>query len=417
MLSSVKDHFDVLIIGAGHAGAQAAIALRQGGFPGTIGMVGDETEPPYERPPLSKEYLSGEKEFDRLLIRPPAFWAENGIDLLLGEAAARLDADGHAVTLLSGRRLGYGKLVWAAGAAVRRLTCDGHDLDGVHAIRTRGDVDRLLSELPAVQRVVIVGAGYIGLEAAAGLVKFGKQVTVVEMQSRVLARVAGEALSRFFEAEHRAHGIDIRLEAVVAGLEAEDGRVSGVRLLDGSRLDADLVIVGIGVIPNVAPLIDAGAAASQGVDVDALCRTTLPDVFAIGDCVAQESLFADGRRLRIESVQNAKDQAVTVAKAINGVEIPYAAVPWFWSNQYDLRLQTVGLSIGHDEVVLRGDTAERAFSLIYLRLGRVVALDCVNRAGDYMQGRALVAAHVAAAASDLRDLSIPLKSLLTPTAG
>jgi 3-phenylpropionate/trans-cinnamate dioxygenase ferredoxin reductase component len=402
---------DVLIVGSGHAGANVAIALRQNGFAGSIAMVSEDGEPPYERPPLSKDYLSGDKPFERILIRPPSFWAERDVELLLGRRVVALDAPAHRVTTADGGAIDYGILIWAAGGAPRRLACDSGTLAGVHAVRSRSDVDALRSELPGVTNVVVIGGGYIGLEAAAVLTKLGKQVCIVEALDRVLARVAGEPLSRFFEAEHRAHGVDILLGVTVACIEARDGRVSGVRLAGGSVMPADLVIVGIGIEPAVAPLIEAGAEHGDGVAVDDQCRTSLPDVYAIGDCALHANDFADGLRIRLESVQNAHDQAVLVAKTIMGGDGRYDAVPWFWSNQYDLRLQTVGLSTGHDAMVMRGDPADRSFSVIYLRNGRVTALDCVNATRDYVQGRKLVAERLSVDPVRLADAAMPLKDL------
>ena len=404
--------YDVLIVGGGHAGAQAAIALRQAGFAGTVGIVNAEPELPYERPPLSKDYLAGDKPFERLLIRPAAFWAERRIDMVLGRTVDAVDPDAHRVTTDDGASIGYGTLVWATGGAARRLACAGHDLAGVHSVRSRADVDRMIGELPQVTRVVVVGGGYIGLEAAAVLATLGKQVVVLEALDRVLARVAGEPLSRFYEAEHRAHGVDVRLGVAVNAVEGTGGRVTGVRLADGTVLPADMVIVGIGIVPVVAPLLAAGATGGNGVAVDSRCRTSLTDVFAIGDGALHANGFADGAAIRLESVQNANDQAQVVAKIVAGQDAHYAAVPWFWSNQYDLKLQTVGLSTGHDAVVMRGDPATRRFSLVYLKRGRVVALDCVNAVKDYVQGRALVVdracpdpARIAAADTPLKDLA------------
>lgn len=404
--------YDVLIVGAGHAGANAAIALRQRKFGGTIGLLGDEPDLPYERPPLSKEYLAGEKPFERILIRPAAFWAERQVDLLLGRRVTAIDPDLHQVACADGQVLNYRVLIWATGGSPRRLTCSGHDLAGVHAVRTRADVDRLVAELPVVERVVIVGGGYIGLEAAAVLTKLGKHVTVLEAQDRVLARVAGAELSRFYEAEHRAHGVEIRLNVVVECLEGLADAVSGVRLADGEVLPAQAVIVGIGIEPAVAPLLEAGAAGGNGVAVDALCRTTIQDVYAIGDCAAHANRFAGGATVRLESVQNANDQAAVVTKALTGEPVPYDAVPWFWSNQYDLKLQTVGLSFGHDATVLRGDPGARSFSLIYLKAGRVIALDCVNATKDYVQGRKLVETGAAISPDRLAETSLQLKELV-----
>jgi 3-phenylpropionate/trans-cinnamate dioxygenase ferredoxin reductase subunit len=407
----VADRFDVLIVGGGHSGAQAAIMLRQRQFAGSIALLGDEPHQPYERPPLSKDYLSGEKPFERILIRPESFWGSRNIALLLGRRVIAIDPAAHRVTLTDQSMLGYGTLIWATGGSPRRLSCAGHDLKGVHTVRTRADVDEMRSDLGTTSQVVVVGGGYIGLEAAAVLTKLGKKVTVLEALNRVLARVAGEPLSRFYETEHRAHGVDVRLGVTVECIEERAGRARGVRLGDGRILPADMVIVGIGIAPAVRPLLDAGAKGGEGVMVDAICRTSLPDVYAIGDCAAHANGYAGGAVIRLESVQNANDQASTVAMALTGAAAPYAALPWFWSNQYDLRLQTVGLSGGHDELIVRGSPESRSFSVIYLKQGHVVALDCVNASKDYIQGRALVTGRVVPSMDALRDPDVALKSL------
>ncbi len=386
----MSEHFNVVIVGGGHGGAQTALALRQRKYEGYIAIVGEEPVIPYERPQLSKEYLSGEKTLDRILIRSEAGWAERRVALKLGSRVEAVDPAAHAVRLGDGETIGYGTLVWAAGGAPRRLTCSGHHLKGVHAVRTLADVDALLGELPDVRQAVVIGGGYIGLEAASALVKFGKSVTLLEAADRLLARVAGEELSRFYEAEHRAHGVDVRLGVTAACIEEEAGRACGVRLEGGEVAPAQMVIVGIGIVPSVEPLLAAGAEGGNGVQVDALCRTSLPDVYAVGDCAAHASAFAGGAVVRIESVQNANDQGVTVAKALTGQPEPYRAVPWFWSNQYDLRLQTVGLSTGYDETLVCGDIASKSFSIIYLKQGKVLALDCVNAARDFVQGKPLI---------------------------
>ncbi|MGH6785493.1 MAG: NAD(P)/FAD-dependent oxidoreductase [Novosphingobium sp.] len=403
--------FDVVIVGAGQGGAMAGIALRQQGFAGTIALVGREAEPPYERPPLSKEYLLGDKPFERLLIRPQAFWAEREIELILNAEATEVDPAAQTVTLRDGRRIGYGDLVWATGGDPRPLDCPGVQLAGVHAVRDRADIDRILAELPGVATVAVVGGGYIGLEAASALRKLGKEVVLIEVLPRVLARVAGEELSVFFEAEHRAQGVDLRTGVGVTAIEGED-RVTGMRLTDGSLVTAQMVIVGIGIVAAVAPLLAAGAAGGNGVDVDAECRTSLPHAYAIGDCAAHANAFARGAVIRLESVQNATDQATCAARAIRGEPQPYHAVPWFWSNQYDLRLQTVGLSAGHDATVLRGDPANRSFTVAYLREGKLIALDCVNCVKDYAQGRKLIEAGVSIAPEELADTGRALKEFV-----
>jgi 3-phenylpropionate/trans-cinnamate dioxygenase ferredoxin reductase subunit len=402
---------DVVIVGAGHAGAQVAVTLRQHKFAGSIALVGDELDPPYERPPLSKEYLAREKAFERILLRPESFWAERDIDLMLGRHAVAVDADAHRVTFADRTDIGYRHLVWATGGTPRRLTCDGHDYRGVHTVRTRADADRVMAELEFTTNVVVIGGGYIGLEAAAALRKFGKHVVLVEALDRVLARVAGEPLSRFFEAEHRMRGVDIRLSAMVGCIEGGEDRVRGVRLASGELLPADMVIVGIGIVPAVQPLLSAGAEGGNGVAVDDQCRTSLPDIFAVGDCALHTNAFADGAEIRLESVQNANDQAAVAAKAIIGMPARYDVVPWFWSNQYDLKLQTVGLSIGYDDIVVRGDPDTRSFSIIYLKTGRVIALDCVNMTRDYVQGRRLVTEGRSIDPARLGDAGIPLKEM------
>ena len=404
--------YHVVIVGAGHGGAQAAIALRQRLFEGTIAMVGEEPEIPYERPPLSKDFFAGEKTFDRMLIRPAAFWEERKVSMLTGRRVVSVDPAAHTITTEDGEAIGYGHLIWATGGHPRRLSCAGHDLVGVHCVRTRADVEKMISELATTEAVAVIGGGYIGLEAAAVLAKMGKKVTLLEALDRVLARVAGEALSRFYETEHRAHGVDLRLGAMVDCIVEAGGRAVGVRLADGEMIPADMVIVGIGIVPAVEPLLAAGAEGGNGVSVDEHGRTSLPDIFAIGDCAIHANRYAEGLPIRLESVQNANDLANTVARALTGEPEPYNSVPWFWSNQYDLRLQTIGLSMGHDATVTRGNPGNRSFSIVYLKQGRVVALDCVNATKDYVQGKALVVGRVAADPAKLADPGTLLKTLV-----
>ena len=397
----------VVIAGAGQAGAQAAISLRQGGYPGPVTLIGDEPDLPYERPPLSKDYLRAGADGARLQLRPAAFWAERAVDWRGGTAVTRVDAAARTVTA-GGETLAYEQLIWAAGGHARTLP--GAEMAGVHVIRTRAGTDALRADLAGAADVVIVGGGYIGLEAAAVLVGQGKRVTVVELAGRVLARVTCEQLSRFYEGEHRARGVRLLTGTALLHLEARDGRVCAVHTSAGV-FPAQVVIAGVGLVPHGAALADAGAAVEDGVHVDAFCRTSLAHVYAIGDCANHANAYAGGARIRLESVQNAIDMAKTAAAHILGVEQPYRAVPWFWSNQFDLKLQTVGLHGRHDEVVVRGRMEDRSFSLIYRHAGRVIALDCVNAPRDFVAGKALVEAGCAANAGALADVGVALKSL------
>ncbi|BDI59919.1 NAD(P)/FAD-dependent oxidoreductase [Qipengyuania nanhaisediminis] len=405
---------DVVIVGTGHGAAQAAIALRQQGHEDSIVMVGRDSAPPYERPPLSKEYLAGDKPFERIMIRPEKFWADKDIELRLGSAVTAVDPSAHTVSLSDGSAISYRKLIWAGGADPRRLGVPGANQKGIYYVRDKRDADAMMAALEAgAKSAAIIGAGYIGLEAAAVLRKLGCAVTVIEMQDRVLARVAGEQLSRFYEDEHRRQGVDVRLSAGVTELRIEDGRATGVVLENGEVIASDMVVVGIGIVPAVAPLIAAGAAGSNGVDVDEYCRTTLDDIYAIGDCAAHANPYADRAVIRLESVQNAHDMANTVARAIMGDKQPYHALPWFWSNQYDLKLQTAGLNIGYDQTVLRGDPEARKFTVVYLKEGRPIAFDCVNAMKDYVQGRKLLEAGVERIdPALLADTQVPLKEMV-----
>lgn len=403
-----------MIVGTGHGGAQAAIALRQKGHEGSILMIGRDTSPPYERPPLSKEYLAGEKGFERIMIRPEKFWADKNIDLRLGSGVSDIDPVARTVTLSDGSVIGYRKLIWSGGGDPRRLGCPGANLKGVFYVRDKRDADAMMAALDAgAKRAVVIGGGYIGLEAAAVLRKLGCEVILVEMLDRVLARVAGPELSGFYEDEHRSQGVDLRLSTGVREIAGEDGKVTGVVLDNGETIACDMVVVGIGIVPAVAPLIAAGAAGSNGVDVDFCCRTTLDDIYAIGDCAAHSNPYAGNAVIRLESVQNAHDMATTVAKAIMGEKEPYIALPWFWSNQYDLKLQTAGLSLGYDETLVRGDPDSRKFTVVYLREGKPIAFDCVGTMKDYVQGRKLLEAGIEKVDRELlADPDVPLKELL-----
>ena len=405
---------DIAIVGTGHGGAQAAIALRQQGHEGSIVMIGRDAVPPYERPPLSKEYLAGDKPFERIMIRPEKFWADKNITLKLGCAVNEIDPARHEAKLSDGTTLTYGKLIWAGGGDPRRLPVPGANQKNLFYVRDKKDADAMMAALEAgARRAVVIGGGYIGLEAAAVLRKLGCEVVLVEALDRVLARVAGPELSRFYEAEHRRQGVDVRLSHGVTEILGEEGRVIGVKLDNDDVVECDMVVVGIGIVPAIAPLIAAGAAGSNGVDVDVFCRTTLDDIYAIGDCAAHANDFADSAVIRLESVQNANDMATIAARAIMGDKQPYHALPWFWSNQYDLKLQTAGLHIGYDTCLVRGDPEARKFTLIYLKDGVPIAFDCVNMMKDYVQGRKLLERGVGRIAPELLvDTQIALKELI-----
>jgi 3-phenylpropionate/trans-cinnamate dioxygenase ferredoxin reductase subunit len=408
----MTQHADVAVVGAGHAGAAVAAQLRQQGFSGSVVVFGEEIDPPYDRPPLSKDYLRGDKAFERLLLRGETFWAERAIGLRLGRRVVGIDEVGRRLSLADGAEVTYGALVWAAGGIPRRLSCEGADLAGVHTLRTRADADALRGAMRTAERVVVVGGGYIGLEAAAVMRKLGKQVVVVEAQERLLARVTGTVISEAFAALHRAQGVEIRLACKVAAVGGRKGRATHVTLAGGEDLPADLVVVGVGILPATGPLRSAGALGEDGVDVDPYCRTSLSNVYAIGDAAAVIHPLSDGRRQRLESVQNANDTAAVAARAICGAPKPYDAPPWFWSDQYGVRLQTIGLAGGHDQAVVRGVPADGAFSVVYLREGRVAAIDCVNTPKDYLQGRGLVIAQAVVSADRLADVSTPLNAML-----
>lgn len=384
------NHYDVLIVGAGHAGAQAAISLRQNKFEGSIAIIGDEPDLPYERPPLSKDYLQGEKTFDRITIRPADFWANKGVDMVLGSRVMGVDPKDKVVVTERKETYGYGKLIWATGGTPRRLTCGGSDLKGVHYIRNRTDVDALVSELETTRNVVVIGGGYIGLEAAAVLRKQEKSVVLLEALERVLARATCEKMSRFIESQHRQHGVDVRLGVAVAAIEGVGNRTTGVCLADGSSIPADMVIVGIGIVPAVQPLLMAGAKGGNGIEVDNQCKTSLPCIFAIGDCALHPNRYAGGQSVRVESVQNAVDQAGVVAKVIMGQDVAYDSIPWFWSNQYDLKFQTVGLAVAYDQVDISGDMDVNSFSITYRKEGKPIAVDCVNSPRDYAAAKKLI---------------------------
>jgi len=402
----------IVIVGAGQAGFQVADSLRLDGFEGDITLIGEEPYPPYQRPPLSKAYLLGETDAERLRFRTMAYYEERRIDLRTGTRATAIDRAAKTVTLEDGSSLAYDRLVLTTGARVRHIPIVGNDLAGVCYLKTIDDADRIESFLGKTDRVVVVGAGFIGLEFAAVAAKLGKEVTVLEAMDRVLARVAPPQLSAFFTDLHRARGVEILCGTAVSEFLGEDGRVSGVRCADGREIPCGLVVVGIGVIPNVELAGAAGLACDNGVCVDGHGQTSDPSVFAVGDCASYVHPFA-GAPLRLESVQNSVDHAKAVAAAIMGDEKPYETVPWFWSDQYEFKLQMVGLSQGCDSQVLRGDPAEGKFAIFHYRGTTLRAIDTINKPADHMVGRRLLAAGISPTPQQAGDPEFPLKSLLS----
>lgn len=399
----------VVIIGAGQAGGQTAYSLRQAGFEGAITLVGDEPAPPYQRPPLSKAYFKGELEADRLFLKPIEYYAEHKVDLLTGQAATRIDLQAKQVELAGGLALPWDKLVIATGSRPRKLPIPGAGLAGVTELRTLADVDRLKQLAKPGGRMVVIGAGYIGLEAAAVGIQLGLKVTVLEAMPQVLARVAGPEIGAFYTHVHREAGTVIRLGARVEAFEGVD-RVSGVRLADGEVVPCDFVLVGVGVLPNLELARDAGIACANGIIVDEHMRTSAVDVFAAGD-VVWRPLVHYGREGRLESVHNAIEGGKIVAAAILGAPQPPLEAPWFWSDQFDLKLQTAGLWTEADQRVVRGDPNSRAFAVFYLKESRLIAVDAVNSAPEYIVGKKLVAAKAAVAPGELVDKSISMKDI------
>ena len=406
----------IVIIGAGQAGAQAAYSLRQGGYRGAIAIVGDEPQPPYQRPPLSKGYLKGELEAERLFLKPLSYYPEHAIELLTGRAAAEIDPAARTVRLQDGRSLAWDQLVIATGARPRRLAVRGASLPGILELRTLADVDRLRASLFPGARLVIVGAGYIGLEAAAVASQLGVKVSVLEAMPQVLSRVAGPEIAAFYADVHRAAGVEIHTGARLEAFEGE-GKVAGARLEGGEVIPADIVLLGVGVLPNMELAQAAGLACGNGVIVDSQMRTSNPDVYAIGD-VAWRPLVHYQREGRLESVHNAIEGGKLASASILGQTPPAPEAPWFWSDQFDLKLQTAGLWTGADMRIVRGEPATRRFSVFYLKDNRVIAVDAVNAPPDYLVGKKLVAAKAAVAPGDLADTSLSMKDIgaraLTP---
>lgn len=398
---------NVVIVGAGHAAGQAVATLRQKKYDGGIVVLGDEDHLPYQRPPLSKKFLAGEMPAARLYLKPPTFYDEQDIELHLGAAVTRIDPAAAHVVDSAGNVYPYEKLIIATGARVRRLDCAGADLPGIHYLRNIQDVSAMQSKMCAGNKLVIIGAGYIGLEVAAVAASKGLNVTVIEMADRVMSRVVAAEVSEFYQNEHRARGVDIQLSTGLDGFSGDE-HVEFVHLSDGRSVSANFVLVGIGVVPNVELAIDASVAVDNGIQVDDHCRTNIEGIYAIGDCTNHPNSLL-GRRLRLESVQNALEQAKTAASNICGHVTSYAEVPWFWSDQYDLKLQIAGISEADDNTILRGNPESRAFSCVYLRNDRIVAINSINSPRDFMQSKQLIASQARMDIAALGNVDVMLK--------
>jgi 3-phenylpropionate/trans-cinnamate dioxygenase ferredoxin reductase subunit len=412
-MSEVTRVYEVVIVGGGQAAAQTAFSLRQLGFAGSVLLISDEPVLPYQRPPLSKQFLRGEVTLESLQLRPAAAYQQALIETRLGTRVVRVLPELRQIDLLDGSRLGYGKLVLATGGRARRLSLPGVELAGIEVLRTQEDVLAIREGWQPGQRLVIVGGGYVGLEVAAVASECGQIVTVLEQAERVLARVTAPQVSQFYESLHRRHGVTLLTDAAVVGFQADasDERVAAVVLADGRVIAADQVIVGVGLIPNIELAEQAGLVLENGIRVDESCRTSDQHIYAAGDCANHPCGFF-GRRMRLESVPNANEHARCIAANLCGQPQPLEALPWFWSDQYGLKLQMAGLSQGHDRLVMRGNPADGQFSAFYLKDDQVIAVDCVARSADFMQARRLIQQRVRVLDALLEDENISLKSLV-----
>ena len=399
----------IVVAGAGHAAGQVVATLKQKKFTGNIVVIGDEPYLPYQRPPLSKKFLAGEMPAERLHFKPASFYDAPNIEFRLGATVTGVDRKRRFVTTGDSDSVPYDQLILAVGSRVRRLEAAGSDLGSIHYLRNIGDVEAIRAHLATAARAVIVGAGYIGLEVAAVLRQAGLDVTVIEMAERVMSRVVSPEVSAFYEREHAGRGVRLELSTALAGFRG-DRVVSGVDTADGRTFPADFVVIGAGILPNTGLAREAGLDVDNGIVVDEHCRTTDPRIYAVGDCTSHPNAIY-GRRVRLESVHNALEQAKTAAANACGEDLRYTQVPWFWSDQYDLKLQIAGLSEGYDDIVIRGNPDERSFSCVYLRNGRMIAIDVVNAPRDFMQAKALIASRATPVREALADASNLLKNL------
>ena len=402
----------IVIVGAGHAAAQLAVSLRQEGWQGSITLIGNEPYVPYQRPPLSKAFLSGEKTLDELLIRTPEFYQKQQINLLTHRTVTQIDRVAQTVTLDDGEYIAYDQLAICTGACVRRLAVEGHQLAGVFYIKTIDDVLALKQQINTAQRAVVIGGGYIGLETAAVLRQHGLSVDVLEAEERILQRVTAPSVSAFYTRIHAEQGVRIHTHKSVANLIGHDGAVAQVLCQDGSRFAADLVIVGIGVLPNVELAQQAGLQVEHGICIDAYCRTSDPRIVAAGDCVQYFNTQYQ-RTVRVESIPSANDQAKIAASSLCGGHKQFESLPWFWSDQYDLKLQIAGLNQGYDQIYVRGDLdSGRSVAVFYYRQGRMIAADCINRPQEFMLSKRVIGTALAIDPSKLIDESIAVAALL-----
>ena len=399
----------LVIAGSGHAAGQLLASLLQQSYPGRIVLLGDEAWLPYQRPPLSKKFLSGDINAERLFVKPAAFYEDDRIELLLETRLERIDREAHNIHTDRGQQLHYDKLVLALGSEPRRLDLPGHDLAGISYLRNIADVEAIRKSLRNADKLAIIGAGYIGLEVAAVVSAMGVDVTVIEAQDRVMSRVVAPEVSAFYEDVHRANNVRLRLSTGIRAFSGKDS-VSSVELDSGEHLETDAVIVGIGVLPNTSIAEAAGLDVGNGIVVNTSCVTSDPDIYAIGDCTWHPNPLL-GREIRLESVQNALEQAKTAAASLCGQDAEYAQVPWFWSDQYDLKLQIVGLSAGYDSTVIRGEPASSSFSCLYLKDGRLIAVDAVNNPRDFMQSKKLIAEGAVIDTELLANAELALKDM------
>ena len=401
---------DIIIIGAGQAAAQAVQSLRAEGFTGPIKLIGDEPYAPYQRPPLSKKYLAGEIGYDRVELKGQDFYSDSGVETLWQTRVTEIDRRPKRILTGDGRAFEYGKLLIATGSRVREINVPGFDLEGVHYLRNIADVEAIQAHFKPGAKMVVVGGGYIGLEVAAVAAKRGIDVTVLETADRVMARVVDPIVSHFYERVHRAEGVKIETGVTVSGFEGTD-KVKAVTSGEGKSFPCDFVVVGIGIIPNTELAVEAGLTVENGIVVDELCRTSDPDICAAGDCTSHPNAVY-GRRLRLESVHNAIEQGKTAAATLAGKEKPYNQVPWFWSDQYDLKLQIVGLSAGYTQAVVRGDPeGSRSFAVFYLKDDVLIAVDAVNRAPEFMMAKILTQKQAVLDPKRIADETISVKEI------